>query len=520
MSNENSDTANLNDIRPFTGKEYLESLSEEREVWIYGEKVKAVTEHPAFRNPARMLARLYDSMHDPEHRDAVTAPTDTGNGGFTHPFFKVSHDREELIKARYAITAWARMTYGWMGRSPDYKASFMGTLGFNPDYYAPYQDNAKRWYKKSQERCYFLNHAIVNPPIDRSSPPEEVKDVFINCHKENDAGIWLSGAKVVATGSALTHYNFLGQYGPTPLGDSKFAVSALVNMSTPGVKLICRPSYSYQAEVMGSPFDYPLSSRLDENDAILVLDDVFVPWEDVLIYGDCHKASNFLGESGWANRFSMHGCTRLAVKFDFIVGLLMKAVEMTGSKDFRGVQVAIGEAVSWRHVFWALSDAMCHNPDVGPNGAAQPNVGAAMAYRVLGTTAYPRLKELTHNVVASGLIYLNSHSTDFKVPELRGYIDKYIRGSYGNDAESRVKVMRLLWDSIGTEFGGRHELYERNYAGNHENIRLETLLAAQASGLDKDMMALAEACMDEYDLDGWTVPDLINPTDVNRFMGG
>jgi len=79
--------------------------------------------------------------------------------------------------------------------------------------------------------------------------------------------------------------------------------------------------------------------------------------------------------------------------------------------------------------------------------------------------------------------------------------------------------MRLLWDAIGTEFGSRHELYERNYAGNHENIRLENLWIGQARGLDKELMAFAERCMGEYDLDGWTVGDLVNPTDVNRFMG-
>ena len=78
--------------------------------------------------------------------------------------------------------------------------------------------------------------------------------------------------------------------------------------------------------------------------------------------------------------------------------------------------------------------------------------------------------------------------------------------------------MKLLWDAVGTEFGGRHELYERNYAGNHEDIRLEVLLNAQATGAGRRLKGFAETCMAEYDLDGWTAPDLINPDDVNRFM--
>ena len=507
-----------NTVIPFTGDEYLESLRGDREVWAYGERVKDVTTHPGFRNSARMLARLYDTLHAPENKEVLTTPTDTGNGGFTHPFFKVSRTREELIHARDAIASWARMTYGWMGRSPDYKASFMGTLGFNPDYYEPYQANATSWYQRYQERCYFLNHALVNPPVDRQKPIEEVADVFLHVEKETDAGLIVSGAKVVATGSVLTHYNFLGCYSPMPVQGAEFAISGMVDMDSPGLKLLCRPSYAYQAAVMGSPFDYPLTSRLDENDAILILDKVLIPWENVLIYGDAEKASTFLPRSGWANRFAFHGCTRLAVKFDFLAGLFMKAVEITGTKDFRGVQVSIGEMLAWRHLFWSLSDAMCGMPDEGPNGAKQPSLSAALAYRVISTVAYPRVKELIENEVASGLIYLNSHASDFKSEELRPYIDKYLRGSYGHDAEARVKTMRLMWDSIGSEFGGRHELYERNYAGNHENIRLENLWMAKGAGLDQELIGFADQCMAEYDLDGWLAPDLIGPEDVNLFM--
>ena len=155
-----------------TGDEYLESLRDGREIWIYGERVKDVTTHPAFRNPARMIARLYDALHDPAHRDVLTCPTDTGNGGFTHPFFRAPRSAEDLVAARDAIAAWARMTYGWMGRSPDYKAAFLGTLGANADFYdAVPGQRARAGTSEAQEKVLYLNHAIVNPPVDRHRPP-------------------------------------------------------------------------------------------------------------------------------------------------------------------------------------------------------------------------------------------------------------------------------------------------------------------------------------------------------------
>ena len=134
-----------------------------------------------------------------------------------------------------------------------------------------------------------------------------------------------------------------------------------------------------------------------------------------------------------------------------------------------------------------------------------------MAYRVAAPAAYARVKEIIEQTVSSGLIYLNSHVSDFKQPELRKYIDRYLRGSNGYDAENRVKVLKLLWDAIGSEFGGRHELYERNYAGNYERIRLENTLVADATGRGEELKSFVDRCLGEYDLDGWTVPDLIGP---------
>src|ERR1700752_5226222 len=243
---------------PFTGAEFLDSLRDGREEWIYGQRVADVTTHPAFRNPARMLARLYDALHDPAQRDVLTCPTDTGSGGVTHRYFRAPGSADDLVAARDAIAAWARLTYGWMGRSPDYKAACLATLGTNAEFYAPYQDNARRWYRQAQERVLFLNHALVQPPVDRHRPPDEGADVYVHVEKETDAGLIVSGAKVVATGSALTHANFIAHPSTTPIKTKEFAAVFIAPMSTPGVKLICRTSYALMADVVGSPFDYPL----------------------------------------------------------------------------------------------------------------------------------------------------------------------------------------------------------------------------------------------------------------------
>src|SRR3954469_15158054 len=501
--------------RPLTGDEYLESLRDGREIWLYGERVKDVTTHPAFRNTARMVARLYDALHDPATKPVPTTETDTGSGGYPHRFFKVPNSAEDQLAARDAIASWARQTYGFLGRAPDYKAAFLGTLGANADFYKPYDANARAWYKRAQEQVLFLNHAIIHPPVDRDRAIHERAEVCVHVTAEKDNGIVVSGAKVVATGSALTHGTFVAHNGLIPVQDKQYACIFMVPMTARGVKLISRASYENTAAVMGTPFDYPLSSRIDENDAIFVLDNVLIPWEDVFVYGDVDAANNFFPQTGFLPRALLHGCTRLAVKLEFIAGLMMKALEATGTKDYRGQQVRTGEIIAYRNLLWSLSEAMARNATPWVNGAVLPDIESETAFWSFDATIYPIVKNLIEQSVTSGLIYLNSSARDFQNPALRPYLDKYVRGTNGYDSVERVKLMKLLWDAIGSEFGGRGELYEINWAGSTEETRISTMGIAHAIGLADQMKGLVDTCLSEYDLNGWNFPELINPDDVS-----
>ena len=499
--------------RPYTGAEYIQSLRDGREVYIDGERVTDVPSHPAFRNAVRSIGRLYDALHDPATKDVLTCPTDTGSGGYTHRYFRASRSREDMIAAQAAIAGWSRLTYGWMGRTPDYKAAFTNTLGANPDFYGPYADNARAWHRLAQETAPFMNHALVNPPIDRHLPAEAVKDVYVSVDRETDGGIIVSGAKVVATSAAFTHYNFMGQSSKAATEDPEMSLMFMVPIAAPGLKLICRTSYERAAQTSGSPFDYPLSSRFDENDAIFILDKVFIPWEDVFIYRDPQRILSFYPRSGFMPGFLFQGCTRLAVKLDFITGLLAKALHLTGQDDGRGVQALLGEVVAWRNLFWSLSNAMASNPDPWVGGAVLPELKAALAYRVFAPDAYPRIKEIINRTATSSLIYLPSSIRDFANPEVRPLLDQYVRGSHGVDSMQRVKTLKLLWDATGSEFGGRHELYEMNYAGGWEDTRLQTLTNADKGGDMKAMQALVDQCMADYDEHGWTGDTWVNPQD-------
>ena len=499
------DTNVKNDL--LTGQTFLDSIRDGREVWYDGQRVKDVTNHPAFRVSARSIARLYDSLHDPASREQLTKIDK--HGILTHKFFAPSYNAQELLEARDAIALWQRLTYGWMGRTPDYKAAFMAQLAEGFSFYEPFGENALNWYRKYASRGLYLNHVLVDPPVDRNRPHHEVTDVFVNVTHDDDRGIYVSGAKMVATGSVLTHATFVAPNSGTAARmqagkDEAFALVFIVDMETPGLKLVGRPSYEIKADC---PFEAPLASRFDENDSVLVFDNAFIPWENVLVYRDVEKAKGFYASSGFFNRFNLQSSTRLAVKLEFACGLLLKGAQASGTNTFRGVQTELGELIAMANLVWALTTAMAMDPEPGVGRSVVPKLQTAAAARVYMTSTWQRVREIFEKVLAGGPIVTVSSVQDLKQPELDPIIERYFRGT-GLGAIDRIKLFKLIWDALYSEFAGRHALYERNYAGNHEQQRLDVLSWSDSRGDSERYEQMVDACLSDYDEDGWLIEHL------------
>lgn len=489
-----------------TGESYLESLRDGREVWYDGERVADVTSHPAFANAARTNAGLYDALHDPATSDDLTRVDRFGN--LTHSFYAPSYSSAELIESRKAIATWQAMTHGWMSRTPDYKAAFLAQLAEGQAFYGDRAEAALGWYQKSASQVLFLNHVLIDPPIDRSGNRTDSRDIFVTADREDDNGIYVSGAKMVATGSALTHATFVavnsGVAARMEAGrDDDMALVFITDMNTPGVKLISRPSYEAKAH---SPFEAPLASRFDENDAVMVFENAFVPWENVLIYRDLDRAKAFYAQSGFYNRYNLHSLTRLSAKLEFAAGLLIRGTQASGTSEFRGVQVAIGELIALKEMAWALTTAMVYDPEPSIGGTVVPRLEVAGAARLYSTNSWDTVRSIFEKYLAGAPIYTVSSPADFLNEELRPTIDKYFRGT-GMDAERRTKLFKLIWDSLYSEFAGRQALYERNFAGNQEQQRLDVLSWAQARGDADRYCQQVDEFMDSYDLHGFVDPD-------------
>jgi len=266
------------------------------------------------------------------------------------------------------------------------------------------------------------------------------------------------------------------------------------------MKMVCRPSYELKAT---SPLENPLSARYDENDAVIIMDNAFIPWENVLVYRDVDRCKSFFAQSGFFNRFNLQAAVRQSIKLEFAAALLERGVQCSGTSKFRGIQAAIGEILGLRNIVWNLTTAMVNDTVKIGKGGVIPNEEVAASLRYYTAQTWDQVRDIYQRYLAGAPIYTISSENDYLNEELQPFIDQYYRGT-GVKADQRIKLFKLIWDSMFSEFAGRHALYERNYSGNHDMQRIDMLLMAEKSKSMDKYRKLVNDCLDDYNYHGWT----------------
>jgi 4-hydroxyphenylacetate 3-monooxygenase len=185
---------------------------------------------------------------------------------------------------------------------------------------------------------------------------------------------------------------------------------------------------------------------------------------------------------------------------------------MTGTGGFRGVQTRVGKLICLRNLFWTCVDSMVENPASWPDGTCVPNPDAASVYRLMMT--YPRAKEIFQQDIASSLVYLPSSgglegAGAARQPRpVRARLGRPLgRGAHqGHEAHLGCGRFRVRWPPRAVRAQLRGQPREHPAGG---------YLGQLGSGQIDGYRAMVERCTAEYDLDGWTMPDLIGPDDVS-----
>jgi 4-hydroxyphenylacetate 3-monooxygenase len=450
-----------------SGADYIASIRQDgRQVFLNGELVRDVTVHPAFKGAVKSVARLYDIAAAPENRELMTFQSPASHSPVWR-CYQIPETIEALAERRRMSEKWADATCGLMGRSPDHVAAFLSGFAAKPEVFGAagqsFADNVTRFHAYARDHHLYAAYAIVPPQIDRSKPAHQQSDptLYAGVVKERDDGIVLKGAQQLATGSVLADYLYLSCIHPLNPGDEAYANGVMIPMNAPGLKIYSRRSF---AEATSGTFDYPLSSRFDETDSLVVLDDVFVPWENVFVY----RNRQICWDQWWKTPSHSYGNhqaqSRYAAKLRFMLGLTKRINLLTGNDALPPVQVQMGEMASIATIVESMVIAQESLGSIDEQGVAWPSKAVLYAVMALQSELNPKMVDIMRELSGGSMIMLPSSERDYDNPAIAQDLERYV-ASPGSTSRERVALLKMAWDMVGTEFAGRHQQYEKFYGG-------------------------------------------------------
>ncbi len=478
------------------GEEYVRGLRDGRTVLLNGERVPDVTTHPAFAAGIRSIAGLYDLAADPANRELMSYPSPR-DGRPVNKSWLVPRSRDDLATRRHAIKFWADASYGLLGRSPDHVASFFAGFAGSPEFYArggqQFADNISRFAAKAADEDLYVSYVIVHPTIDRAKPAHQQHEPYLyaGAAAERDNGIVIRGAQMLGTGSVMSDYVLLTVILPLKRGDEDYAISCVVPNGASGLKLYPRRPYALGAN---SVFDYPLSSRFDETDSLVVFDDVLVPWEDVFIYKNIELTAGQFSVTAAHVLGNTQSHIRSWAKLQFLVGLIKRCMDLSGRSANVEIIAQLGDL--------ATRVSLIEGMILGAEAAAEPDQFGVMrpkdsllyASQVFQQAMYPALLNQIRGLMGGSVIQLPATSAELRATASAVDIDRYVRWPKAGSRD-RVKLLKLLWDAVGSEFGSRHLQYEMFYAGEPAAIQGREFRTFDWAAAE----ALVDRCLATYD---------------------
>jgi 4-hydroxyphenylacetate 3-monooxygenase len=438
------------------GQQYRDGLRDGREVYINGERVKDVATHPMFKPLVDIRARIYDMQHEAATQDVMTYKE--GSERFAQGL-KLPYATDDWTAKRKAIDTVMWDIGGIVTRVGDETIGEMWSLWDGKDILSEidprFARNIEQHIRRATKDDPFHVSANTDPKGDRSKRPQDQDpDFLVHVVKEVDAGIVIRGAKY-ETAAAYADQAFLkptiANWGDAKLSD--YALGCIVKMNAKGVRHICRTGFAGRADAR----DYPLANRFDEIDTLLILDDVLIPWEDVLFYQHT-RAAAFIRQT--LHRYSAFPFVYRTLLFaDLLIGAALWNVRQTGLDKQQAVQEKLAEIAVWREGINAHLTAAIATAEKSPNGLLMPNQSLLMSGRVHAMTNLPRMMH-TARELCGGQICVTPDAAAFEAPETKPWLKKYYSINEQWVAEDRRKLLAFARDLINSDYAGHRLTFQ------------------------------------------------------------
>jgi 4-hydroxyphenylacetate 3-monooxygenase len=447
-----------------SGKEHLETLHDGRIVYVGSERIDDVTRHPAFCGAARTVAAIYDMKADPANRDTMTYEED----GSRHSiYFLRARSRDDLQRRMIGHRKIADLTLGMFGRSPDHVASFVTGMAMKPDALpAPYAhaDNLLRYYRRIRDDDAYVVYAVVPPQAARNPEFYQRQNIplpTLQVVREDDDGVVISGMKMLATGALYANEIWIGNVIPLAPDQKKQAITCAIACNAPGLTLWSRKPAMVGAT---SEFDSPLAWRYDESDSMLLCDNVKVPWENVFVHDDALLSRDIYINTP-SHCFGNHQSNvRYWSKMRLLLGLCSKIANATGADQVPAVRETLGKMSAVEGTIAGLVHGQINAYEEWPPGYACFNRRIMYAGLDWCTQNYSKFIDELRELCGGSVFQMPAGVSVMDNPELAKEFSTYWQTPQG-DALTRMKLFKLAWDMVGSEFAGRHLQYEKFYAG-------------------------------------------------------
>jgi len=477
-----------------SGDEYLKSLQDGRTIYIGDEKVTDVTTHPAFRNAARSYAKLFDYKRD------TPGMWFEENGERFSYYYRRPRNLEDLAFRKRGHALLGDISYGLLGRSPDHVASFVTGMTLKPEIFdvpgQGFRDNLLQYYDYLRRNDLYVTYA-VHPPAGAKNWSADARGHLFDSPSlqviaTDDAGVTLHGMKMLATGGAFVDEIWIGNLTPLAPGREKEAITCAIPAATPGVTLWSRKSMEASAE---SEFDNPLSSRFDESDVMLFCDHVKVPWSRVFTIGNVGLSRAIYVDTA-GHCFGNHQSNiRFHSKLQLIVGLANRIAQSGGVRGIAAVQDTLGRLAALEATLGGMIEGQVAASEPIGDGYCMPNRRFMYAALNWCQENYVPICTAVRELMGGSVFQMPANITVTRDPGLNAIFEQFW-ATETDSAVDRMKLYKLAWDLLGSEFASRHLQYENFYAGPSFVVRAYSLRCApweRFDGIVTDLMASYDA---------------------------
>ncbi len=458
-------------MKLMTGREYVSSLNEYNpDVQVRGKKVTRVADEPLFQPGINAIAVTYELAHHPKHQDIMLAAL--ADGTKVNRLNALDYSTDDLLKKLEMV----RLICKWTGCGQRYLMhDALGALAeitamIDADKHTDYFSAFQEYLLHVQKHDLTCATAVTDAKGDRSKRPHEQADpdLYVRVVERNRNGIVVRGAKANITGAPYVHEFIVLPTRAMQKEDGDYAVSFAVPVDAPGVKIIAKPA--------GRPEDAeaPFSSNFGQSTALVIFNDVFVPWDRVFLCGEWEYTGK-LAEA-FANHHR-HSCIGARAGLgDMIIGASALMAEYNGlpHTDVPHIRRNLGELIRITEGFYAtgVAASVYGRKTVAGNfvpDAVQSNIGKLM----LAEQVYD-LFRLAHEI-SGGIVVTAPTPEDMAIPEAGELIDRYLVGKHGVTAEERIRMARFLEDLTASKEGGFYALISLHGGGSPEAMRMSAV---------------------------------------------